>query len=189
CGRNVPVALGITPGSGPGHLALFGYNPMTYQIGRGVLEALGIGLEMTEFDMAARANFATLKDGLIVDRRAGRIATEENERLVKKLSKKITEIDDVKVQIFPGKEHRFVVMFTGENLGGDLADADPQKEGLPPLECRSTSESASRAARIVNAFITRLNETLSDEPVANTALMRGFACLPDIPTMNELYKP
>jgi len=188
CGRNVPVALGITPGSGPGHLALFGYNPMTYQIGRGVLEALGIGLEMTEFDMAARANFATLKDGLIVDRRAGRIATEENERLVKKLSEKITEIDDVKVQIFPGKEHRFVVMFTGENLGGDLADADPQKEGLPPLECRSTSESASRAARIVNAFITRLNETLADEPVANTALMRGFACLPDIPTMNELYK-
>ena len=188
CGRNVPVALGITPGSGPGHLALFGYNPMTYQIGRGVLEALGIGLEMTEFDMAARANFATLKDGLIVDRRAGRIPTEENERLVKKLSAKITEIDDVKVKIYPGKEHRFVVMFTGENLSGDLADADPQKEGLPPLECKNNSESASRAARIVNAFITQLNEVLKDEPVANSALMRGFACLPDIPKMSELYK-
>ncbi|MEA2082525.1 MAG: 2,3-bisphosphoglycerate-independent phosphoglycerate mutase [Elusimicrobiota bacterium] len=188
CGRNVPVALGITPGSGPGHLALFGYNPMTYQIGRGVLEALGIGLEMNEFDMAARANFATLKDGLIVDRRAGRIPTEENERLVKKLSEKITEIDDVKVKIYPGKEHRFVVMFTGENLSGDLADADPQKEGLAPLECRNKSESASRSARIVNAFITQLNEVLNDEPVANTALMRGFACLPDIPTMSELYK-
>lgn len=188
CGRNVPVALGITPGSGPGHLALFGYNPMTYQIGRGVLEALGIGLEMTEFDMAARANFATLKEGLIVDRRAGRIPTEENERLVKKLSEKITEIDDVKVKIFPGKEHRFVVMFTGENLCGDLADADPQKEGLPPLECKNISEASSRAARIVNAFITRLNEALEGEAVANTALMRGFACLPDIPKMSELYK-
>ncbi len=187
CGRSVPIALGITPGSGPGHLGLFGYNPITYNIGRGVLEALGIGVELGEFDLAARANFATLKDGIIVDRRAGRIPTEENRRLVAKLSEAIKEVDDVRVKIYSGKEHRFVVVFTGENLSDGLEDADPQKEGLPPQPCVAVKQSASRSARIVNAFIEKVNAALSDEPKANTALLRGFACPPDIPKMPQLY--
>jgi len=188
CGSSVPVALGITPGSGPGHLALFGYNPMTYLIGRGVLEALGIGRTLSEFDLASRANFATVKKGIISDRRAGRIPNKENARLVKKLSNVISEIDGVKVEIFPGKEHRFVVIFTGEDLADGLLDADPQKEGLPPLECAALSPSSARSQRIVNAFIRKANEVLSDEKVANTILMRGFARLPEIPKMSQLYK-
>jgi len=187
CGKSVPVALGITPGSGPGHLGLFGYNPMTYLIGRGVLEALGIGVEMTEFDLACRANFATEQNNIIIDRRAGRISSEENRRLVKILSAAITDIDGIKVKIYPGKEHRFVVIFTGENMADGLEDADPQKEGLPAKECVATDTSSARSARIANAFIKKAGEALEAEKVSNTVLLRGFACIPEIPKMSDLY--
>src|SRR6266571_1529211 len=130
-GRMIPVAPGITPGSGPGHLALFGYDPLEYQVGRGVIEALGLGLELKAGDIAARANFCTLdKKGAVTDRRAGRIATEVCEELCASLSKKIKKIGDTHVIIKAGKGHRFVVIFRGKDLEGPLTDADPHREGL-----------------------------------------------------------
>src|SRR5437870_7274309 len=130
-GRMSPVAPGITPGSGPGHLALFGYDPLEFQVGRGVIEALGLGLELKSGDVAARANFCTLDHkGIVIDRRAGRIETDVCEELCALLSKKIKTIGDTEVLIKPGKGHRFVVLFRGKGLAAPLTDADPQREGL-----------------------------------------------------------
>src|SRR4051794_13362910 len=131
-GRMTPVAPGITPGSGPGHLALFGYDPLEFEVGRGVIEALGLGVELEAGDVAARANFCTLdKDGIVTDRRAGRIETSVCESLCESLSKKIKKIGDAEVMIKPGKGHRFVVVFRGPGLEGPLTDADPHREGAP----------------------------------------------------------
>src|SRR6266496_200510 len=131
-GRMIPVAPGITPGSRPGHLGLFGYDPLEFQVRRGVIEALGLGLELKPGDVCARANFATLDaKGIVTDRRAGRIATEICEDLCALLSKKIKKIGDTEVILKPGKEHRFVVLFRGKGLQGPLSDADPNREGLP----------------------------------------------------------
>src|SRR5712672_3495173 len=143
-GRMIPVAPGITPGSGPGHLALFGYDPLEFQVGRGVIEALGLGLELRAGDVAARANFCTLDDkGIVIDRRAGRIETEICEELCALLSKSVKKVGDTQVIIKPGKGHRFVVLFRGKGLEGPLTDADPHREGLPvpkvqPLNPKST---------------------------------------------------
>ncbi|RLA85224.1 MAG: phosphoglycerate mutase, partial [Deltaproteobacteria bacterium] len=135
CGLIDPVFPGITPGSGPGHLALFGYDPLKYQVRRGVIEALGVGMEVSKGEVVVRANFATLsEEGVVVDRRAGRIPTEQNERLCRKLGEAIPEIQGVRVTIVPGREHRFVVKFSGEGLSEDVSDTDPQKEGMRPLE-------------------------------------------------------
>src|SRR5882762_4811754 len=131
-GRMLPVAPGITPGSGPGHLALFGYDPLEFQVGRGVIEALGLGLELKSGDIAARANFCTLDaKGIVTDRRAGRIATEVCEELCDLLSRKVKKVGDAEVIIKAGKGHRFVVVFRGKGLEGPLTDADPHREGLP----------------------------------------------------------
>src|ERR1700761_9720102 len=131
-GRMIPAAPGITPGSGPGHLGLFGYDPLEFQVGRGVIEALGLGIELKGGDVAARANFCTLDaKGIVTDRRAGRIETEVCEELCKLLSKKVKKIGDAEVIIKPGKGHRFVVIFRGKGLEGPLTDADPNREGLP----------------------------------------------------------
>ncbi len=130
-GRMTPVAPGITPGSGPGHLALFGYDPIEYQVGRGVIEALGLGVELKAGDVCARANFATLDaKGIVTDRRAGRIPTATCEKLCAMLSAKIKKIGDTQVIIKAGKEHRFVVIFRGKGLEGPLTDADPNREGF-----------------------------------------------------------
>src|SRR5512146_3194808 len=130
-GRMTPVAPGITPGSGPGHLGLFGYDPIEYQVGRGVIEALGLGMELKPGDVCARANFATLDaKGIITDRRAGRIPTETCERLCAMLSAKVKKLGPVQVMIRPGKEHRFVVVFRGKGLQGPVTDADPNREGF-----------------------------------------------------------
>jgi 2,3-bisphosphoglycerate-independent phosphoglycerate mutase len=130
-GRLVPVAPGITPGSGPGHLGLFGYDPLEFQVGRGVIEALGLGLELQAGDVCARANFATLDPkGIVTDRRAGRIPTELCEKLCARLAAKVKKIGDTQVLIRAGKEHRFVVVFRGPGLEGPLTDADPNREGF-----------------------------------------------------------
>ena len=131
-GRMIPAAPGITPGSGPGHLGLFGYDPLEFQVGRGVIEALGLGVELKPGDVCARANFATLdQNGIVTDRRAGRIPTETCEKLCALLSAKIKKIGDTEIIIKAGKEHRFVVIFRGKGLEGPLTDADPNREGFP----------------------------------------------------------
>src|SRR5213080_1723393 len=152
-GRLIPVAPGITPGSGPGHLALFGYDPLEFQVGRGVIEALGLGLELRAGDVAARANFCTLDGkGIVTDRRAGRLETEVCEELCQLLSRKVKKVGDAEVIIKPGKGHRFVVIFRGKGLEGPLTDADPHGEGksIPPVEPIGKGSAAQKkAAKLV----------------------------------------
>src|SRR5438105_141352 len=147
-GRMIPVAPGITPGSGPGHLALFGYDPLEFQVGRGVIEALGLGLELGHGDMAARANFCTLDNkGIVTDRRAGRIDTPVCEELCALLSAKVKKVGDASVIIKPGKGHRFVVLFRGKGLEGPLTDADPHREGLPIPKVASIDPKSVKARK------------------------------------------
>ena len=183
-----PVGRGITPGSGPAHLGLFGYDPLQYVIGRGVLEALGIGFHMTSRHISARANFATMKDGVILDRRAGRIPTEVNIALVAKLTEAIKEIDGVKIIFKNGKEHRFVVILEGDGLEDGLGETDPQKEGLKPHLVTALNPKAQKAADVLNKLMLKINEALKNEPKANTCLLRGIAKCPHIPSMNEVFK-
>ena len=191
-GRMTPVAPGVTPGSGPGHLALFGYDPIETQVGRGVIEALGLGLELKAGDVAARANFCSLDaDGLVTDRRAGRIETEECERLCAMLSKKIKKVSNTQIIIQPGKGHRFVIIFRGAGMEGPLSDTDPQREGLPIAESTPldpSSKKAQKAAKLIKAFYEKALPILKDERPANGFLMRGIAHQPDIPTFEERYK-
>jgi len=189
CGLTDAIGYGITPGSGPSHLALFGYDPLKYLIGRGVLEALGIGVELTPKDMAARGNFATMDSkGIIVDRRAGRIPTEKNREICALLSKKIEKIKGVRILIRPGKEHRFVVIFRGEGLNGPLSDADPEKNGEKAKPARALSARAKKAEEVANSFIKKANEVLKSQHPANTVLLRGISKVPRIPSMGELFK-
>jgi len=188
CGLTDPVYRGITPGSGPAHLALFGYDPCQYILGRGILEALGVGVEVEKKDLVARGNFATLKNDLITDRRAGRIPTSENETLCRKLNDSLKRREGLKISLFPGKEHRFVVKFSGEGLSDALSDADPQKEGNPRSYTQSLSDEATETAKNVNNFMDEATGILSHSSPANTILLRGFSKLPSISTMSELYK-
>lgn len=182
------VDVGITPGSGPGHLSLFGYDPLEYAIGRGILEALGVGAVLGPGDVCARGNFCTRDaGGVITDRRAGRIPTAESARIVGKLSAAIPEIDGVRVIFHAGLEHRFVVIFSGPGLSEHVADADPQKEGLPMKWAAASAPDGERTAAVTNAFIRRVSEVLGDEPKANACLLRGFSSAPDIPTLGKLY--
>jgi len=188
CGLSDPVFMGITPGSGPAHLALFGYDPTKYILGRGILEALGIGVEVKERDLVARGNFATFKDGKIIDRRAGRIPTEENKKICDLLNQNIKEIEGVKISLFSGKEHRFVLKLEGDNLSDYLTDADPQKENQPIKYTTPLKEEAKFTAKVVNQFIDKAMQVLKGSYPANTVLLRGFSKLPDIPSMQELFK-
>ncbi len=189
CGLIDPIAYGITPGSGPSHLALFGYDPFQYDIGRGVMEALGIDAPLTRDDLAMRGNFATVDDkGIIIDRRAGRLPTEKNREICQFLGKEIKEIEGVRVSIYPGKEHRFVIVFRGEGLRDDLTDADPQKEGLKAKGTEALSQQAQRTAEVVNLYLKRATEVLKPFHPANTILLRGFSKIPDIPTMSQKFK-
>ncbi|OGD16133.1 MAG: phosphoglycerate mutase [Candidatus Aminicenantes bacterium RBG_16_66_30] len=188
CGLADPVMMGITPGSGPAHLALFGYEPLKYRLGRGILEALGLGVEVGRNDLVARGNFATVKGGLVTDRRAGRIPTEENVRICDDLNARLPKREGVEVRVFPGKEHRFVARFTAEGLSDALSDADPQKEGKPPLLTTPQAPEAGKASAVVNRFLDDVAEVLKGEAKANAALLRGFSKFPSIPTMQELFK-
>jgi 2,3-bisphosphoglycerate-independent phosphoglycerate mutase len=190
-GRLLPVEPGVTPGSGPGHLGLFGYDPLTTPVGRGVLEALGAGMELKPGDVAARANFCTLgADGIVTDRRAGRIATEKCEQLVAKLQAGATKFEDVEVILKPGKGHRFVAVLRGPGLGGDVSDADPHKEGKPIPAAHALVANApnDKTARIVNAFTAKVAELLKGEAPANAALARGFSARPHFPGYKERFQ-
>jgi 2,3-bisphosphoglycerate-independent phosphoglycerate mutase len=187
CGLIDPVGPGITPGSAPGHLAIFGYDPVKYNIGRGVVEALGIDLELKPDDIAARGNFCTVDDkGIITDRRAGRISTEKNTELCRLLNN-IT-IDRAEISVLPVKEHRFVLILRGEALSPELADSDPQQLGLAPKKIEALSPQAKKTAKIVNEFISQARSLLQDENPANMVFLRGFSRRPDIPPMPEIYK-
>ncbi len=190
-GRMTPVAPGITPGSGPGHLALFGYDPLEFEVGRGVIEALGLGLELKSGDVAARANFCTLDaKGLVTDRRAGRIPTETCEELCAVLSSKIKKIGDTEVVIKAGKEHRFVVIFRGKGLEGPLTDTDPNREGLPiasakPVNAKSAKQ--KKMAKLISDFYKAALPLLKGRQPANGFLMRGVAHQPAIPLFEDRY--
>lgn len=190
-GRMIPVAPGITPGSGPGHLGLFGYDPLEFQVGRGVIEALGLGLELKPGDVCARANFCTLNPkGIVTDRRAGRIATEVCEDLCAILSKKIKKIGDTEVIIKAGKEHRFVVIFRGKGLEGPLTDSDPNREGLPIATVKPTNAKSAKqkkAAKLVAAFYAAALPLIAKQKPANGFLLRGIAHQPAIPLFEERY--
>ncbi|MEO0114313.1 MAG: 2,3-bisphosphoglycerate-independent phosphoglycerate mutase, partial [candidate division WOR-3 bacterium] len=171
------------------HLALVGYDPMETQIGRGLLEALGVGLDVTPKDLCVRANFATIdENGYVIDRRAGRISTEENRRLCTKLAKTIKTIEDIEVIIKPGKEHRIAIVFRGEGLASELNDTDPQHEGKKPLEVNAITPRSAKSAKIVNAFLRWTKNILADEPKANFILLRGFAQYPNIESMASRFK-
>lgn len=187
CGLTIPVLTGITPGSGPAHLAIFGYDPIKFQIKRGVLEACGLDIKLERGDIAVRGNFATLKKGKIIDRRAGRIPSEECKRLCEKINSEIEPISGVQLILFPGEEHRFVLIMRGEGLSDEIEDADPQKEGLPPQKAKPLSANAEFTSIVVNSFIERTNYILKDSFPANTVLLRGFSKYPSIPSMRELY--
>jgi len=191
-GRMIPAAPGITPGSGPGHLGLFGYDPLEFQVGRGVIEALGLGLELNAGDVAARANFCTLDgQGIVTDRRAGRIDTAVCEELCALLAKKVKKVGDAEVTIKPGKGHRFVVIFRGKGLEGPLTDADPHREGLPipavqPVDEKSVK--AKKAAKLVAEFYKAALPVIAQKKPANGFLLRGIAHQPAIPTFQDRYQ-
>jgi 2,3-bisphosphoglycerate-independent phosphoglycerate mutase len=192
-GRMTPVAPGITPGSGPGHLGLFGYDPIEFQVGRGVIEALGLGIELKAGDVAARANFCTLDaKGIVTDRRAGRIDTAVCEELCELLAKKIKKIGDTQVIIKPGKGHRFVVVFRGKGLEGPLTDADPHREGKPVPTVQPAGEKASaaqkKAAKLIGEFYAAALPLLAKKQPANGFLMRGIAHQPEIPLFVDRYQ-
>jgi 2,3-bisphosphoglycerate-independent phosphoglycerate mutase len=185
-GGSIPVKPGIAPGSGPGHLGLFGYNPLQYQIGRGALEATGIGFELQAGDVAIRCNFCTLdKAGNISDRRAGRISSEESAPLA--ISLRQIKIPGIEIFVEPVKEHRFVVVFRGDGLGGNVADTDPQMTGVPPLDPSANDESSERTAQVAKDFLAQAKKILASHPKANFHTMRGFANKPALPSYREVY--
>lgn len=187
CGLSDPISPGITPGSGPGHLALFGYDPVRFNIGRGVLEALGIDFDLQSGDIAARGNFCTVdKDGLVTDRRAGRISTEECTKLCRLLDGLV--IDRVKVLVRPVREHRFIVVFRGEGLNPDVSESDPQQIGVNPKPITALAPEASRMAGIADRFVNEAKVLLAEHHPVNMLLLRGFSQRPQLPTMNEIYK-
>jgi 2,3-bisphosphoglycerate-independent phosphoglycerate mutase len=189
CGMLELAGPGITPGSGPGHLALFGYDPFTYQVGRGVLAALGMGFDLRPGDVSARMNFATVddKDSKIVDRRAGRISTDLNRQLCHKLRDAIELKFDGQFFLEPVKDHRAVLILRGPGLGGNLSDSDPQKNGVPPLDPESKNSEANKSLRIVHSFISQATEALSGEKPANMILLRGFSRYRPLPSMSERF--
>lgn len=187
-GLLTPVHPGLTPGSGPGHLALFGYDPFRFLVGRGALSALGLGVDFREEDVALRGNFATLSpEGLVLDRRAGRPSTEENQQTIAKLQEAIPRIEDVEVYFYTESEHRFLVLLRGEGLSDRITDTDPQKTGLPPREAQALDEASSKTAQVINLLSERIRQALRGEPRLNGALFRGASKKPRFPSLKEVF--
>ena len=185
-GLHQPIAPGITPGSGPSHLALFGYDPVKYEVGRGVLAALGINFDLQASDVAARGNFCTIdENGLVTDRRAGRISTEKNQELCEILGQ--IKVPGVEVFVQTVKEHRFLLVLRGENLNGEIHDTDPQVTGEAPLAAKPLVPEAKETARLIDEFAAGAREALADHHPANMVLLRGFSQKPDWPTMEQAF--
>jgi 2,3-bisphosphoglycerate-independent phosphoglycerate mutase len=185
-GMSIPVLPGIAPGSGPGHLGLFGYDPLKYDIGRGVLEALGIDFALTDRDVAVRGNFCTVDaNGIITDRRAGRISSDIAAKLCEKLDK-IT-IPGVEVFVRHVKEYRLVIVIRGDGLGGSVNDTDPQRTGAAPLKPQGADSASQKTAEILAEFIRQAAIILKDDAPANLLTMRGIAKMPPIPKFQEVY--
>ena len=185
-GLTIPVGPGITPGSGPGHLAIFGYDPLQYEIGRGAMEALGVDFDLGPDDLAARGNFCTVDpEGNITDRRAGRLSTEISRELAELLQS--IRIEEAEIFIEPVKQHRFAFILRCPGLNDALSDSDPQTTGIPPLPIRALHQDAEKSARYVNQFIRNAQEMLTGKGPANMVLLRGFARLPVMPSFKEKY--
>jgi 2,3-bisphosphoglycerate-independent phosphoglycerate mutase len=186
CGLSIPVLPGITPGSGPGHLGLFGYDPLEHRIGRGILEALGINFAVGPRDVAARGNFCTVDaSGLITDRRAGRPTTERCQAMCRLLQQ--IRVPGVEVFVEPVREHRFVVVFRGDGLGDAVNDTDPQQTGHAPLPARGADPASARTAEAVNRFLAEAGRLLKDQAPTNMATLRGLARFPKIETFRDVY--
>ena len=187
CGFTIPVAPGVTPGSGPGHLALFGYDPLVYNIGRGALEAAGIDFDLQPSDVAARGNFCTVDaEGRITDRRAGRISTERCTEITSELRN--ISLNGAQLFVEPVREHRFVFVLRGNGLSEDVSDTDPQKEGVTPLAPAATKPTGEDTAALVRDFVERSKPVLADKAPANGLTLRGFAKSPDWPSLGEVFK-
>lgn len=188
-GATIPVGIGITPGSGPGHLALFGYDPLEFDIGRGVLEATGIEFQLGPNDVAARGNFCTLdSNGEIIDRRAGRIESNRSKKIVELL--RSVEIEGVDLYVEPVREHRFVLVLRGEGLGEYVSTTDPQIEGAKPISAQGMDSASKKTAEYVNAFVSAANDLLAEsgEKQANGLVLRGFAKVPLLPQLDDIWK-
>jgi 2,3-bisphosphoglycerate-independent phosphoglycerate mutase len=185
-GQIISILPGITPGSGPGHLALFGYDPIRHQIGRGVLSALGVNFDIRPGDLAVRMNFATIDDnGNITDRRAGRIPTEENQRLIGML--RSIQLRGVQLFLETEKEYRAVLILRGQGLSDDLTDSDPQVTGVPARAVRALRPAAEKSARLLNQFVLKAKERLKDQKPANMVLLRGYAVYKSFPSLEQVY--
>ena len=187
CGMTVPVLPGVTPGSGPGHLALFGYDPLKYIIGRGALEALGIEVELRPGDLAARGNFCTVDpDGNLVDRRAGRLPTQFSTPLCERLD--TIELPGVQVDVFPVQDYRFVLRLRGEGLSESITETDPQITGVPAMQVKPLDSAGDKTAGLVNEFVSQAAKLLAEEERGNMVLLRGWAQLPALPSMGDVYR-
>jgi 2,3-bisphosphoglycerate-independent phosphoglycerate mutase len=185
-GQMLPLGRGITPGSGPAHLSLFGYDPFEYAVGRGVLEATGIGMTISSGDVAARGNFCTVDaEGKIVDRRAGRIATDQAIPVVERLAD--IQIPGVTVETRHVREYRFAVVMRGEGLAPDIDDTDPQRTGVPPDPARALTPQSQPTADYFNTWIKEARARLADQPKANALTLRGFSTDPALPKLPEIY--
>ena len=187
CGLTMPVAYGVTPGSGPGHLGLFGYDPERFTVGRGVLEALGIDFDLQPTDLAARGNFCTIgDDGNITDRRAGRIGTERSAPLCARLAQ--IKLPGVQVFVEPVRDHRFLLVLRGEGLSDRVTETDPQREGQKPLPVRALAPEGEATAKLLTAWIDEAAKVLRDEKPANMLTLRGIAKRPSMPSIVETCK-
>ena len=187
CGMSVPVSHGITPGSGPSHLSLFGYDPLKYEVGRGILEALGINFPLEPSDVAFRINFATVDDkGIITDRRAGRISSEKCIELCEELDK--VKIKGFEVFVRAVKEHRAAMVLRGKGLAGNLSDTDPQKVGLKPKKVEALDKESKKTAELANEFVEKAKKILKDHHPANMLMLRGASGYEKFPSMQEICK-